>query len=220
MSESKPKKAASVSLRSAAQATDSTCNGWRAKSAATSALGQRAPVAAAEKQKNEAGLFATWMSALTSRCPPASEAEELAIEHVGEPGERMPVGGVEGGESPGEAGKVRPRATHRIVADVEVVIEADELVAGDLRVNGEGDEREREEDPEIDRRWRRRTVCGSAAPECASFRFFFATRRSLHGARKNAIKTIRASTHFLRLKQREPAVWRSLIASRNSAARS
>ena len=34
----------STSLREAAQATDSTCNGCSAKSAATQALSQRAPV--------------------------------------------------------------------------------------------------------------------------------------------------------------------------------
>jgi hypothetical protein len=51
MSDSKPKNVDSVSLRSAAHATDSTCNGCSAKSAATSALDQRACVVRNSNQK-------------------------------------------------------------------------------------------------------------------------------------------------------------------------
>ena len=40
---SRKKNVLSTSLRSATQATDSTCSGWSANSAATKALGQNAP---------------------------------------------------------------------------------------------------------------------------------------------------------------------------------
>ncbi len=61
----------------------------------------------------------------------------------------MPVCGVESGEGPGQSGKSEPAVYVRVFANVEVVIEADELMPGDLRVNGKGDDGERAEDPEV-----------------------------------------------------------------------
>ena len=48
-----------MSFRSATQATDSTCAGWRAKSAATNALRQAAPVIR-RSTRNQSAVLARW----------------------------------------------------------------------------------------------------------------------------------------------------------------
>src|SRR4030095_10233201 len=77
-----PKKVDRVSLRSIAHATDSTCKGCRAKSAATTALGHLALVTRL-RNRNRSTLFATWISALTSKCLPASRPNIWAMQASG-----------------------------------------------------------------------------------------------------------------------------------------
>ena len=60
--------------------------------------------------------------------PPRPQAVELAVEHVGEPGERMPVGGVRGGEGPGDAVGGQAARDMRVLVDVVAVVEVDEAV--------------------------------------------------------------------------------------------
>ena len=55
-----------TSFRSAIHATDSTCAGWMAKSAATKALGQTAAVIRRSAAKRKQALRA-WKIALTTR---------------------------------------------------------------------------------------------------------------------------------------------------------
>jgi len=50
-------------------------------------------------------------------------AEHLAIEHVRQPGQRMPVTRVKSGESPLEADWAEAQENSRIICDVLVVIE-------------------------------------------------------------------------------------------------
>ena len=52
-------------MRSASQATDSTCSGWTAKRTATKALRPRAPVIRSNVRKSSAAL-AAWRTAFTT----------------------------------------------------------------------------------------------------------------------------------------------------------
>jgi len=76
--------------------------------------------------------------------PAAPEPEELHVGHVGEPGERVPVGGVEGGERPCQAAPREALADDGIFCDVDGVVEEDEIVVGD---GGEGDRCQEEDSP-------------------------------------------------------------------------
>ena len=60
----------STLLRCETQATDSTFNGWNAKSAAVTRLGARRRVALSKKRKRKAA-FRAWSNALTAWCAPA-----------------------------------------------------------------------------------------------------------------------------------------------------
>ena len=86
-------------LRSEIQATDSTLMGCSANNAATMKLRPAYPVARCNTQNNSAA-FSACSSRLVLWCREGFESEELAVESVGEPGQGMPVGRVEGGESP------------------------------------------------------------------------------------------------------------------------
>ena len=92
-----------TSLRSAIQATDSTCSGCTAKSAATNQRSARArPSCGAEARRAAARsprastTFVTW-------CAPASRPNSSHVEHVRDPGQRMPVARVTGRERPADA---------------------------------------------------------------------------------------------------------------------
>ena len=71
--------------------------------------------------------------------PAGIQTKELAVQHMREPGERMPVGGVKRGEGPGNSVQRQAAGDHGIVPDVKRVIEIDELVTDDLAVNRERD---------------------------------------------------------------------------------
>src|SRR4029077_9706539 len=62
-------------------------------------------------------------------------AEELAIDHMCDPCEWMPVPRVKGGKRPGESRERNTAIHHRIVLDICRVIERDEPMPYQLRVN-------------------------------------------------------------------------------------
>src|SRR4051812_9981584 len=64
------------------------------------------------------------------------ESENLTVDHVRQPRKRVPVTGVEGGERPDDSPPAQAGRDHRVVANVKVIIEIDELVPEDLRING------------------------------------------------------------------------------------
>ena len=68
------------------------------------------------------------------------EAVELDIEHVGHPGEGMPVAAVTGGQGPDDAGGGEAAEDVGIAGDVGGVVKVDEVVAGEGKVEREGDE--------------------------------------------------------------------------------
>ena len=135
----------STSLRSATHATDSTWSGWTAKSGATSGAPPGGPGHGAQDERRAAPRSRRGAATFTRWWAGRRHAEELHVEHVREPGERVPVGDVERGEGPGDPlpGQAR-RCTARVLGDVAVVVEEDEGVAGDARVERERREREGE----------------------------------------------------------------------------
>ena len=66
------------------------------------------------------------------------EAEELAVEHVREEREGVPVGAGVGGEGTGDAPGAKPLLYSRVFGDVGVVVVGDEAEAVDLGVDGHG----------------------------------------------------------------------------------
>jgi hypothetical protein len=70
------------------------------------------------------------------------EAEELAIEHVGEPGQRMPVAGVPGGESPTPAVQAEAALDHVVLGHIVRIVEVEELAVEDWPVGADGSDRE------------------------------------------------------------------------------
>src|SRR5205814_5901876 len=67
------------------------------------------------------------------------EAEELAIEHVRQPGQRVPVGRLQGGEGPGHRLRVQTRLDVGVAEDVLVVVVVHEAVAVNGGVHDQGD---------------------------------------------------------------------------------
>ena len=76
------------------------------------------------------------------------EAEELAVELVGEQGERVPVVRHVGGQRPGGAGAGDPLLYLWVTGDVEAVVEVDEAVVERRQVGGEGEQGERRAEEE------------------------------------------------------------------------
>ena len=56
------------------------------------------------------------------------QPEKLAIEHVGEPRQRLPVGGQRGGECPSDGLRVESLPDERVVDDGSGIVEHDEIV--------------------------------------------------------------------------------------------
>ena len=67
------------------------------------------------------------------------QTEELAVDHVCDPRERVPVRGVKRGERPTKSREGNSAIHHRIFFDVRIVIESDELMADHLRINTKRD---------------------------------------------------------------------------------
>ena len=77
------------------------------------------------------------------------EAVELAIELVREPGDRMPVARVAGGEGPANILAGQPGMDPGIVRDVLGVIVVVEFETGDRPIQDEGDEGEKRADVSV-----------------------------------------------------------------------
>jgi uncharacterized protein YoaH (UPF0181 family) len=70
------------------------------------------------------------------------EAEQLAIEHVRERGERVPVARMRVGERPGNVTERKASAYGRVVSDINWIIEINEVVAKRLREDEPGNRNE------------------------------------------------------------------------------
>jgi hypothetical protein len=77
------------------------------------------------------------------------ETIELAIQEVREPGERMPVARVAGGEGPENVFAGQPGVDLGIIRDVLGVIVVVEFETGDWPIQGEGDQGEKHADASI-----------------------------------------------------------------------
>src|SRR5438034_2729258 len=76
-------------------------------------------------------------------------AKELAINHVRNPSERMPVCRMKRSERPGESPERNTAIYHWIFLDIRGVIESDELMSDHFRVNRERHYGQTEYDEEI-----------------------------------------------------------------------
>src|ERR1051326_754904 len=63
--------------------------------------------------------------------------EQLAIDHVANPSQWMPVARVKGGKCPGNPRECNTAIHHWIVLDIGRVIESDEAMPDHLRINPE-----------------------------------------------------------------------------------
>ena len=78
-----------------------------------------------------------------------AQAVELHIQHVGEPGQRVPVGRVAGGESPPEALECQPGLDMEVFRDVIGIVKGDEPAAENGPVGEQGDEAEQQAEKEL-----------------------------------------------------------------------
>jgi len=76
--------------------------------------------------------------------PARSQPMPLAIHHVGQTGNRMPVGGMDVGERPENPGERQTTGNIRIVVDVGVVVVIDEVVMNRLPEDDRRDRRQKD----------------------------------------------------------------------------
>ena len=76
-------------------------------------------------------------------------AEELAIDHMCDPCEWMPVPRVKSGKRPGESRERNTAIHHWVLLDIRKVIESDEAMPYHLRINPKCDYRQTEQDEKI-----------------------------------------------------------------------
>src|SRR5437667_3532530 len=76
-------------------------------------------------------------------------AEELAIDHVCNPSEWMPVRLVKSGKRPGESPERNTAIHHRVPLDVRKVIESDEAMPDHLGIDPKRHYRQTEQDEEV-----------------------------------------------------------------------
>jgi len=131
---------------------------------------------------------------------PCVRAKELAIDHVRNPGERMPICRMKCGERPSKS-RERNTAIHVwIFPDIRGVIESDELMPDYLGVNSKRHHRETEQDDEIgslqtyimakrDDTW---SFC-----RCNMSSFPFSCRSVRHLSQDYQRRTIEIATNFL-----------------------
>src|SRR6266446_4886337 len=78
-----------------------------------------------------------------------NHAEELAIDHMRDPSEWMPVPRVKSGKRPGESRQRNAAIHHWIVLDIRGVIERDEVMPYQLRIDPKRYYRQTEQDKEV-----------------------------------------------------------------------
>ena len=69
---------------------------------------------------------------------PGLHPVKLTVQHVGQPGQGVPVGRVEGGETPFHSLPREPRPDQGVFVDIHVVIAGDELIVPYLPVGQRG----------------------------------------------------------------------------------
>jgi len=74
------------------------------------------------------------------------DTEELAIDHMCDPREWVPVPLVKSGKRPGESREGNAAIHHRVVLDIPIVIESEEAMPDHLRVNPKRHYRQTEQD--------------------------------------------------------------------------
>jgi hypothetical protein len=70
---------------------------------------------------------------------------------MGQPGKRVPIRRVKVRKSPTQTGPGQAIRDDRVVGNVLIVIELDEVVANDLAIDRESNRRQTEKDPNVDR---------------------------------------------------------------------
>src|SRR5438876_6402836 len=78
-----------------------------------------------------------------------NHAEELAIDHMCDPCEWMPVPGMKSGKRPGETAGRNTAIHHWIVLDICRIIERDEVMPDHLRIDPERHYRQPEQDENV-----------------------------------------------------------------------
>jgi len=86
---------------------------------------------------------------VNEQMPTCKPAEELAVDHVRDPREWMPVPRVKSGKRPGESRGRNTAIHHRVLLDVPKVIDRDELMPDHLRINPKRHYRQTEQDEKI-----------------------------------------------------------------------
>ncbi len=76
-------------------------------------------------------------------------AEELAIDHMCDPREWMPVPRVKSGKRPGNPAEGNTAIHHWVLLDISKVIDGDELMPDHLRINPKRHYRQTEQDEKI-----------------------------------------------------------------------
>src|SRR5882724_4750560 len=76
-------------------------------------------------------------------------AEELAIDHMCDPSEWMPIPRVKGAKRPGESRERNTAIHHWIFLDIRRVIEGDEAMPYQLRIDPKRDRRQTEQDEKV-----------------------------------------------------------------------
>src|SRR6266705_2772319 len=76
-------------------------------------------------------------------------AEELAVDHMRNPGKWVPVPLVKSTERPGDSSECNAAIHHCVLLDIRIVIETDELMRDYLHINRKGHRRQAEQHEEI-----------------------------------------------------------------------
>ena len=142
---SNQKKVESTSLRSATQATDSTCTGWMPNKAATKALCQR-PFVILKRTKKEQDGVGDVKQEVSQMVPCGVQAEDLDVQHVGHPGQGMPVTGIADGESPTQVFNSQAVQHVAVFGYVNMIVEVNEVAPGNLPEGAGDDDRKDDAD--------------------------------------------------------------------------
>ena len=142
------------------------------------------------------------------------QAEQLAVDHVCDPCERMPVYRIKRSERPAESREGNTAIHHWVVLDIHTVIERDELMSDHLRINGERHNSQGSGDEEIHSTEQcslTMTGCGrSFASEANATSLSFSRRVFSHSV-KETVRPQTAGHQTKAHKERHSIVCRSLL---------
>ena len=103
---------------------------------------------ATQKPKNQHDIR-TMEQRIHEQMPARVQAEQLTVDHVRDPGQRMPVRGVKTGERLRDTGQGQAAIYHRVFGDVIGIIEIDKLMTDHLPVNRQRRDAEPDDDEKI-----------------------------------------------------------------------